>query len=120
MISQGLDKYEYRTYLLFLAWNHSIASKCWTLFSSSSTLLACSSIGYKTLFRHQEKQRSGQINEREKTLKQDPNYPENFWPRIIFLLFSGAFIYWVMTSPNADATLHTYLLDPIMNKIGAS
>ena len=56
----------------------------------------------------------------KKTLKSDPNYPENFWPRIIFLLCSGAFIFWVMTSPNADATLHTYLIDPIKNKLGSS
>ena len=55
-----------RTHLFFLTWNRSIASKCWTLFSSSSTLLVSSSIGYKTLSRHQEKQRYGQINEREK------------------------------------------------------
>ena len=56
----------------------------------------------------------------KKTLKQDPNYPENFWPRIIFLLFSGAFIYWVMTSPNAEVTLQRYLIDPIQNKLGSS
>ena len=50
----------------------------------------------------------------KKTLKQDPNYPENFWPRIIFLLSAGAFIYWVMTSQNADKTLDQYLFDPIL------
>ena len=48
-----------------------------------------------------------------KTLKQDPNYPENFWPRIIFLLSVGGFIYWAMTSPDASTTLHKLLLDPI-------
>ena len=53
-------------------------------------------------------------------LKSNTNYPENFWPKLITLLSAGAFIYWVMTSPNADATLHTYLLDPIKNKMGPS
>ena len=53
-------------------------------------------------------------------LKSDTNYPENFWPKLITLLSSGTFIYWVRTSPNADATLHTYLIDPIKNKIGSS
>ncbi len=52
--------------------------------------------------------------------KLDPNFPENFWPRIIFLLSIGVFIYWVMTSPNADATLHIYLIDPIEKIIGFS
>ena len=52
-----------------------------------------------------------------KTLKSDSNYPENFWPRIIFLLSSGALIYWLMTSPNSDLILHTYLIDPIKNKL---
>ena len=52
--------------------------------------------------------------------KSNSNYPDNFWPRLIFLLFIGAFIYWVMTSPDADAILHTYLLDPIQNKLGFS
>jgi len=55
----------------------------------------------------------------KKTLKSDPNYPENFWPRIIFLLSSGAFIYWLMTSPNSDSILHTYLIDPIQNKLSS-
>ena len=53
-------------------------------------------------------------------LKSDTNYPENFWPKLITLLSAGAFIYWVMTSPNAEATLHTYLIDPIKDKIGSS
>ena len=55
----------------------------------------------------------------KKTLNSDPNYPENFWPRIIFLLSIGAFIYWVMTSPNANVILHTYLIDPIGIKLGS-
>ena len=53
----------------------------------------------------------------QKEPNSDPNYPENFWPRIIFLLSSGAFIYWLMTSSNADSILHTYLIDPIQNKL---
>ncbi len=53
-------------------------------------------------------------------LKKDPNYPENFWPRTIFLLFIGGFIYWVMTSPNSEAILQTYLIDPIRKKLGYS
>ena len=53
-------------------------------------------------------------------LTSDSHYPENYWPKLITLLSAGAFIYWVMTSPNADATLHTYLLDPIKNKMGPS
>tara|TARA_B100000686_G_C16206962_1_gene673438 strand:- start:11 stop:190 length:180 start_codon:yes stop_codon:yes gene_type:complete len=56
----------------------------------------------------------------KKTLKSDPNYPDNFWPKLITLLSAGAFIYWVMTSSNADATLQTYLIDPIQNKLGSS
>ena len=55
----------------------------------------------------------------KKTLKSDQNYPNNFWPTLITLLSSGAFIYWVMTSPNADAILHKYLIDPIQNKLGS-
>ena len=55
----------------------------------------------------------------KKTLKSDSNYPENFWPRIIFFLFTGAFIYWVMTSPNADTTLHKLILDPIQSKLSS-
>ncbi len=54
---------------------------------------------------------------KRKTLKSNPNYPENFWPRIIFLLSSGAFIYWLMTSPNSDSILNIYLIDPIKNKL---
>ena len=56
----------------------------------------------------------------KKPLTSDPNYPVNFWPKLITLLSAGAFIYWVMTSPNADANLHTYLIDPIQNKLGSS
>ncbi|KGG17213.1 hypothetical protein EV07_0649 [Prochlorococcus sp. MIT 0603] len=40
---------EKRAYLLFFAWYRSTASKCWTLLSSSSTLLVSSSIGHKFL-----------------------------------------------------------------------
>ena len=35
----------------------------------------------------------------------------------LFVVQRSFFIYWVMTSPNADATLHSYLLDPIKNKM---
>ena len=52
----------------------------------------------------------------KKMPKSDSNYPENFWPRIIFLLSIAAFIYWVMTTPEADVTLHKYLFDPILNQ----
>ena len=55
----------------------------------------------------------------KKTLKQNPNYPENFWPRIIFLLFMGVFIYWVMTSSNAGEILRAYLINPIEKKLGS-
>ena len=47
-------------------------------------------------------------------LKSDSNYPENFWPKILTLLFIGAFIFWVMTSQNADKILDQYLFDPIL------
>ena len=56
----------------------------------------------------------------KKRLESDPNYPDNFWSQLITLLSAGAFIYWVMTSPNADSTLHTFLIDPIKNKLGTS
>ncbi len=55
----------------------------------------------------------------KKILKSDPSYPDNFWPKLITLLSAAAFIYWVMTSPNADVTLHTYLIDPIQHKLGS-
>ena len=42
------------------------------------------------------------------------NYPENFWPKILTLLSIGAFIFWVMTSQNADKILDQYLFDPIL------
>ena len=42
------------------------------------------------------------------------NYPENFWPKILTLLSIGAFIYWVMTSQNADEILDQYLFDHIL------
>ena len=47
-------------------------------------------------------------------LNSDSNYPENFWPKILILLSIGAFIYWVMTSQNADKILDQYLFDPIL------
>ena len=47
-------------------------------------------------------------------LKSDSNYPENFWPKILTLLSIGAFIFWVMTSQNADKILDQYLFDPIL------
>jgi len=47
----------------------------------------------------------------------DENYPENFWPKIIFLLSIGAFNYWVMTALDAEKTLHKYLLDPVLIKL---
>ncbi len=50
-------------------------------------------------------------------LRLDQNYPENFWPTIITLLSIGSFIYWVMTSQNADTILHQYLFDPILRII---
>jgi len=46
--------------------------------------------------------------------KSDSYYPENYWPKILTLLFIGAFIYWVMTSQNADKILDQYLFDPIL------
>ncbi len=49
-------------------------------------------------------------------LKTDPNYPENFWPKILTLLSIGAFIYWVMTSPNSEQILDQYLFDPIFRQ----
>ena len=52
----------------------------------------------------------------KKILKADPNYPENFWPKILTLLSIGAFIYWVMTSQNADIILDHYLFDPILRQ----
>ena len=52
----------------------------------------------------------------KKKLKSDSNYPENFWPKIITLLSIGAFIYWVMTSQNADTILDQYLFEPILRQ----
>ena len=51
---------------------------------------------------------------KENESKSDSYYPENYWPQILTLLFIGAFIYWVMTSQNADKTLDQYLFDPIL------
>tara|TARA_Y100001970_G_scaffold274122_1_gene373379 strand:- start:6807 stop:6995 length:189 start_codon:yes stop_codon:yes gene_type:complete len=42
---------------------------------------------------------------------------DNFYPKLITLLFAGAFIYWLMTSPNSYLTLHKYLIDPFKNKL---
>ena len=55
-------------------------------------------------------------NKNKNKLKSDPNYPENFWPKILTLLSIGAFIYWVMTSQNADTILDQYLFDPIIRQ----
>ena len=52
----------------------------------------------------------------KKRLKSDSNYPENFWPKIITLLSIGAFIYWVMTSQNADTILDQYIFEPILRR----
>ena len=54
--------------------------------------------------------------EKEFELNSDSNYPENFWPKILTLLYIGAFIYWVMTSENADKILDHYLFEPILRK----
>jgi len=50
---------------------------------------------------------------KEDEFNSDSNYPENFWPKILTLLCIGVFIYWVMTSQNADKILDKYLFDPI-------
>ena len=50
---------------------------------------------------------------KEDEFNSDLNYPENFWPKILTLLCIGFFIYWVMTSQNADKILDKYLFDPI-------
>ena len=47
-------------------------------------------------------------------LNSDSNYPENLWPKILTLLSIGAFIFWVMTSQNADKILDQYPFDPIL------
>ncbi len=51
-------------------------------------------------------------------LKADPNYPEDFWPKILTILSIGAFIYWVMTSQNSEKILDEYLFDPIFRQFG--
>ena len=51
---------------------------------------------------------------KENEFNYDSNDPENFWPNIITLLCIGTFIFWVMTSQNADKTLDQYLFDPIL------
>jgi len=50
---------------------------------------------------------------KEDKFNSDSNYPENFWPKILTLLCIGFFIYWVMTSQNADKILDEYLFAPI-------
>ncbi|KGG20192.1 hypothetical protein EV03_1393 [Prochlorococcus marinus str. PAC1] len=50
---------------------------------------------------------------KEDEFNSDSNYPENFWPKILTLLCIGVFIYWVMTSQNADKNLDKYLFVPI-------
>ena len=50
---------------------------------------------------------------KENEFKSDSNYPENFWPKILTLLFIGSFIYWAMTFQNVDKNLLQYLFDPI-------
>ncbi len=57
------------------------------------------------------------LRSKEKDLKSDENYPENFWPKLITLLCAGAFIYWVMTTPDSDTALNKYLFDPILKQI---
>jgi len=52
----------------------------------------------------------------KKKVKSDPNYPENFWPKILTLLSIGAFIYWVFTFQDADLILDQYLFDPILRQ----
>ena len=51
---------------------------------------------------------------KENECKSDLYYPENYWPKILTLLCIGAFIYWVMTSQNADKIPDQYLFDPIL------
>jgi hypothetical protein len=55
---------------------------------------------------------------KEDEFNSDSNYPENFWPKILTLLCIGVFIYWVMTSQNADRILDKYLFDPIQRLFG--
>ena len=51
---------------------------------------------------------------KDNEFKSESNDPENFWPKILTLLCIGAFIYWVMTSENADKTIDQYLFDLIL------
>ena len=51
---------------------------------------------------------------KENEFNYDSNYPENFWPKILILLFIRAFIYWVMTIQNAHKTFDQYLFEPIL------
>ncbi len=57
------------------------------------------------------------MNKDKNITNPDPNYPDNFWPKILTLTSIGAFIFWVMTVPEADTTVHKHLLDPILNKL---
>tara|TARA_B100001250_G_C19109101_1_gene490331 strand:+ start:22 stop:189 length:168 start_codon:yes stop_codon:yes gene_type:complete len=54
-----------------------------------------------------------EVMRKTRKLNSDPNYPEDFWPKILTLLSIGAFIYWVMTSENADNFLDQLLISPI-------
>ena len=56
------------------------------------------------------------MSSNKKQSQPDSNYPENFWPKILTLLSIAAFIYWVMTSQNADTILDQYLFDPILRQ----
>jgi len=56
------------------------------------------------------------MSKNKKKSQPDSNYPENFWPGILTLLSIGTFIYWVMTSQNADTILDQYLFDPILRQ----
>ena len=56
------------------------------------------------------------MSKNENKFKSDPNYPENFWPKILTLLSIGTFVYWVMNSQNADTILDQYLFDPILRQ----
>ena len=46
----------------------------------------------------------------------DPNYPENFWLKILTLLSIGAFTCWVITSQNSDKILDRYIFEPILRQ----
>ena len=53
----------------------------------------------------------------------DDQYPDNFWPTLITLVAAGAFIYWVMTTPDSVEIFKKYLYYPILkvlNKVTGS